>query len=360
MGRPTGLGTPAAGFEPDTGRLAEALAEHDDDVMAAFVFDAPGVPLGAALARQTAGGLIHPVYFGSAVTGAGVDALVEGLATVLPAAGGDPDGPVSATVFKVERGPSGEKMAYVRMFSGTLRVRDRLAAGKVTAISVPDGGTAAPAGEVVAGQIGKLWGLRTVRIGDSIGEPRPGAEQLFAPPTLETVVVPRDPRDRPRLHAALVQLAEQDPLIDLRQDHELSVSLYGEVQKEVIEATLATEHGVLADFRESTTIYVERVTGTGEATEILGAPDNPFVATIGLRIEPAPPGSGVAFHLDVPVEAMPMYVYSSASLFHAAMHDYVRSTLRQGLHGWDVTDCLVTMTQSGYSAPSAPPATTAS
>ncbi|MEV4518017.1 translation factor GTPase family protein [Dactylosporangium sp. NPDC049525] len=351
MGRPTGLGTPAAGFEPDTGRLAEALAEHDEDVMAAFVHDAPGVPLAAALARQTAGGLVHPVYFGSAVTGAGVDALVDGLATVLPAAGGDPDGPVSGSVFKVERGPSLEKIAYVRMFSGTLRVRDRLAAGKVTAIGVPHGGTAVPAGEVAAGQIGKLWGLKGVRIGDSIGEPRPGAAQLFAPPTLETVVVPRDPRDRGRLHAALVQLAEQDPLIDLRQDHELSVSLYGEVQKEVIEATLATEHGVLVDFRESTTIYVERVAGTGEAAEVLGAPDNPFVATVGLRVEPAAPGSGVEFRLDVPVEAMPMYVYSSASLFHAAMRDYVRSTLRQGLHGWEVSDCLVTMTQSGYSSP---------
>jgi ribosomal protection tetracycline resistance protein len=353
MGRPTGLGTPAAGFEPGTGRLAEALAEHDEEVMAAFVHDAPGVPLIAALARQTAAGLIHPVYFGSAVTGAGVDALVDGLATVLPTAAGDPDGPVSATVFKVERGPAGEKIAYVRMFSGTVRVRDRLAAGKVTAISVPDGGSAVPAGEVVAGQIGKLWGLRTVRIGDSLGDARSSASpSLFAPPTLETVVVPRDPLDRPRLHAALTQLAEQDPLIDLRlAASQLSVSLYGEVQKEVIEATLATEYGVPVDFRESTTIYVERVTGTGEAVEVLGAPDNPFTATVGLRVEPSAPGSGVQFRLDVPVESMPLYVYSSATLFDAAMLGYVRSTLRQGLRGWDVTDCVVTMTASGYSAP---------
>jgi ribosomal protection tetracycline resistance protein len=395
MGRPIGLGTPAAEFEPDTAPLAEALAEHDDEIMADFVFDAAGVPLRPALARHTAGGRIHPVYFGSAVTGAGVDALVDGLATVLPGAGGDPDGPLSATVFKVERSPAGEKIAYARIFSGTLRVRDRLAAGKVTAIQVPAGGTAIPAGEVSAGQIGKLWGLKTVRIGDSLGEPQPGAPngsrtgnpgepqpgraQLFAPPTLETVVVARDPRDRPRLHTALVQLAEQDPLIDLRVSEspgaqspgaqspgaqspgsrptashsavELSVSLYGEVQKEVIEATLATEHGVLVDFRESTTIYVERVTGTGEAVELLGEPGNPFVATVGLRIEPAPPGSGVELRLAVPVETMPMYVYNKVDEYHAAMLDHVRSTLRQGLHGWAVNDCLVTMTRSGYSSP---------
>ncbi|MEU0559666.1 translation factor GTPase family protein [Dactylosporangium sp. NPDC006015] len=387
MGRPTGLGTPGAAFEPGTARLAEALAEHDEQAMAAFVHDAADVRLEPELARQTAAGLVHPVYFGSATTGAGVDALVSGLATILPAATGDPGAPLSATVFKVERGPAGEKIAYVRLFAGTIHVRDQLPAGKVTAIGIPSGGTAVPVGSVAAGQIGKLWGLRTVRIGDTIGAdpPRAGAAQLFAPPTLETVVVPRNPRDRARLHAALAQLAEQDPLIDLRLSDtpsdapsdapsgsasgsasgsgagspsgsaagspgvSLAVSLYGEVQKEVIEATLAAEYGVLVDFRESTIVYVEQVAGTGSAVELLGAPDNPFLATVGLRVEPS--DRGVEFHLDVPVESMPMYVYNRAADFEAAMSSYVRDTLRQGLHGWNVTGARVTMTTSGYQAP---------
>ena len=70
--------------------------------------------------------------------------------------------------------------------------------------------------------------------------------------------------DRGALHAALTQLAEQDPLIDLRQDDgrdEISVSLYGEVQKEVIQATLADDYGVAVTFRETTTICVERPVG---------------------------------------------------------------------------------------------------
>ncbi|MFF5226379.1 GTP-binding protein [Dactylosporangium sp. NPDC000521] len=363
MGRPTGLGTPGAAFEPGTAHLAEALAEHDEQAMAAFVHDAADVRLEPELARQTAAGLVHPVYFGSATTGAGVDALVDGLATVLPTAAGDPGAPLSATVFKVERGPAGEKIAYVRLFAGTVHVRDQLPAGKVTAIGVPSGGTAAPAGSVAAGQIAKLWGLRSVRIGDTIGTdpPRAGSAQLSAPPTLETVVVPRDPRDHARLHAALAQLAEQDPLIDLRlsdsppgavpgsPSSSLAVSLYGEVQKEVIEATLATEYGLLVDFRESTIVYVEQVAGTGSAVELLGAPGNPFLATVGLRVEPS--DGGVAFHLDVPVESMPMYVYNRAADFEAAMSSYVRDTLRQGLHGWNVTGARVTMTASGYQAP---------
>jgi ribosomal protection tetracycline resistance protein len=54
----------------------------------------------------------------------------------------------------------------------------------------------------------------------------------FARPTLESVVVPRRPADRNALRVALAQLAEQDPLINLRQDdlrQEIFVSLYGEV-----------------------------------------------------------------------------------------------------------------------------------
>ncbi|HLB19866.1 MAG TPA: hypothetical protein VK613_12125, partial [Gaiellaceae bacterium] len=120
-------------------------------------------------------------------------------------------------------------------------------------------------------------------------------DHQFAPPTLESVAVAGKSDDRARLRVALAQLAEQDPLINVRQDdtrQELSVSLYGEVQKEVIQATLANEFGLEVRFRETTPIYIERPIRTGEAIEILNAESNPFLATIGLRIDPAPNGSG--------------------------------------------------------------------
>ena len=50
---------------------------------------------------------MHPVFFGSAITGAGVEQLMAGLAELLPATAGDVDGPVSARVFKIERGRLG-------------------------------------------------------------------------------------------------------------------------------------------------------------------------------------------------------------------------------------------------------------
>ena len=72
---------------------------------------------------------MHPVFFGSAVTGAGVGELIAGIAELLPAAAPTSPGRSPARVFKIERGDAGEKIAYVRMFSGTLRVRDRLPFG---------------------------------------------------------------------------------------------------------------------------------------------------------------------------------------------------------------------------------------
>jgi ribosomal protection tetracycline resistance protein len=224
------------------------IADHDDALLADYVADEAAVSwdrLRRALAAQAALAAVHPVYFGSAITGAG------------------------------------------------------------------------------------------------IGEPR-----HFAPPTLETVVVPAAGADRAALRVALDRLAERDPLINLRQDdarQEVSVSLYGEVQKEVIQATLAADFGVDVTFRESTTICIERVVGRGEAVEVIGADPNPFLATVGLRVAPVPAGAGITFDLEVELGSMP-------SAFFSAVAETARETLGRGLHGWAVPDCQVTMTRSGYGA----------
>jgi ribosomal protection tetracycline resistance protein len=309
----------------------EVLAEHDDEALAAYVEGRP-VPVGRLVAR-THDATVHPVFTGSAITGAGVDTLMAALTTLLPTVP-PADGPLSGTVFKVERGPAGEKIAYVRVFAGTLRVRDRLDQGKVTAIHEFSRGAAT----VSAAQIARVWGL-DVRIGDAVGEPGAEYRHHFSPPTLETVVTPVHRSAAGALHAALTQLAEQDPLINLRQDDELSVSLYGEVQKEVIGATLREEYGIDVTFRESTTIHVERPAGAGAAFELIG--HNPFLATVGLRVEPGPLGSGVRFGLEVELGSMPY-------AFFAAVEETVHSALAQGLRGWQVTDVVVTMTHSGY------------
>ena len=373
MGTLRELGTRAAYFTLPGGddaefraRLSETLAERDDTIMAAYVEDESGVPyprLREELVAQTKRALVYPVFFGSAITGAGVEPLMAGIAELLPASEGDPDSPVSGTVFKIERGVSGEKIAYVRMFSGTIRTRDRLQFGsdrddKVTTIAVFERGPAVQRPSVCAGAVAKLWGLDEIQIGDRIGETGRSGAHEFLPPTLETVVVPNTPEDKAQLRVALTQLAEQDPLINVRQDdkrQELSVSLYGEVQKEVVQATLANDFGLEVTFREMTPIYMERPVGIGEAVEILHAESNPFLATVGLRIDPTANSSGIDFRLEVDPRTLPLYLYKTAESFTEHMGRYVRQTLQEGLSGWQVTDCTVTMTKCTYSVPDGPP-----
>jgi ribosomal protection tetracycline resistance protein len=356
--------------------LVELLAEHDDELLREYVEDEPTVSwrrLRDALAAQTARVRTHPVFCGSALTGAGVEPLTAGIVELLPAGAGDAGGPVSGLVFKIERGAAGDRIAYVRIFSGTVRTRDRAhygrgVEGKVTAIRVFDNGTDVQRRSVAAGEIAKVWGLAEIQIGDSIGTAAGRAmAREFPPPTLESVVEPVNADDRHRLRVALAELAEQDPLINVRQDderREISVSLYGEVQKEVIQATLSREYGIDVEFHETTTIHIERPSRTGEAVEILYAKtktnvtgksspssSNPFPATLGLRIEPLPVGSGIEFQVDVDVRLVPVYIYKRVDSFIDHMAQYVRETLQEGLFGWEVTDCAVTITDCGYRAP---------
>ena len=113
MGDATGLGSPGATFTPYTDMYGalEVLADRDDDLLRRFVGGetlSPGI-LRCALATQTHQALVHPVYFGSAITGAGTEALTEGIRELLPRAGSK-DAPLNGSVFKVERGPAGEKI----------------------------------------------------------------------------------------------------------------------------------------------------------------------------------------------------------------------------------------------------------
>jgi ribosomal protection tetracycline resistance protein len=350
----------SAAVPPDSSGLLEALAENDESLLAAYVEGdrVSSRRLHDALARQTQQGLVHPVFSGSAITGVGVHALMKGIASLLPAASGDAEASLSGSVFKIERGPAGEKVAYLRMFSGTLRARDVVGEEKVTAIAVFEEGSAVRRPAVSGREIAKVWGLRDIQIGDAIGQPPPRAlPREFPPPTLKSVVLPRDSDDAHRLRVALAQLAEQDPLINVRDEagRELTVSLYGEVQKEVIEATLTDDFGVGVTFIETTPICVERPLASGEALEVLHGESNPFNATIGLRLDPAPADSGISFRLDVATQTIPLFVYKSRESFGELMERYARAALREGLFGWQVTDCIVTMTQCSYSVADGPP-----
>jgi ribosomal protection tetracycline resistance protein len=78
---------------------------------------------------------------------------------------------------------------------------------------------------------------------------------------------------------------------------------------------------------------------------------NPYLATLGLRIEPAPVDSGINVRLAVDVRLVPLYIFKTVDAFVGQMGHYLREALQEGMYGWQVIDCTVTVIDCGYRAP---------
>ena len=338
-----------------TAEAAELLAEHDFPLLRRVVDGDVPDDVAGPLRDQTCRGLVHPVFFGSALSGAGTAELTDGVRRFLaprPVTSDD----VRGAVFAVERTAKGEKVAYLRLFGGTVHSRQRVVfrrrdptgaveehRGRVAGLEVVGGGS----GPLTAGDIGKLRGLPRVRVGDRLGADDDGPQAHFSPPVLESVVRPERPGREVELHAALTRLADEDPLIRTRTagGGATSVLLYGAVQREVIAERLLGEFGIEAVFEQARPVYFERPVGRGEALHEFGPRGpNDFWQTVGVRVEPLPPGSGNTFTRRAQLGLLP-------KAYHRAIEEAVTATLRQGLHGWEVTDCAVTITHVGYKAP---------
>lgn len=259
----------------------------------------------------------------------------------------------------IDWAPSGEKVAYARVYSGRLTAREPTdtyrrgrtgevieANGKVTSVRVFTHGTTTEETTAGPGDIAKVYGPAHVRVGDQLGSPDGlPSGGFFAPPSLETVVRATEPDQNAQFYQHLLRLAEEDPLINVRRneaDRSISVALYGEVQREVIKGLMLDRHGIDMVFEETTTVYVEKVEGVGHGLEVIW--QNEFAATVGLRIEPGPAGTGVRYRIEVEPGGLP-------AAFHKAIEETVRHTLQQGLYGWQVVDCVVTLTDTAYFSP---------
>jgi ribosomal protection tetracycline resistance protein len=340
----------------DSDPVVEAVADVDDAVLGSWLAGRRPKPraIRRAIRHGVGRGTLTPAVCGSAVTGAGVEELRRVLVTLLPRAS-DVDGSAAGagngaagTVFAVDRDERGRR-AWVRLWSGQVRVRDRVAFGgsrpeRITDVAVSEPGGVASRSAAGAGQIAALRGT-SARIGEPLGQPPARRAHRFPPATMQALVEPVDPAQRVAMFAGLTELADEDPLIELRIDEsvgEAVINLHGEVQKEVVGSLLEERFGVRAAFSRTSTACIERVVGCGAAVDRIGERGNPYLAGIGLTVEAMPVGHGVEFSSGIERGRLP-------ASFITATEDGVRAALRQGLRGWPVDDFRVTMTSSQYS-----------
>ena len=346
-GSPGATTTPVPLTDPT---VVDVLTTGDDRLLNAAL-DGPCVTEAMALrsARtQVAHGTLVPIAAGSALTGAGVPDLLTTLPRLMPWARQATRSP-SGVIYKIEHGDHGT-LAHCRMFGGELRARDRVGAADARPEVITSLERSTPHGWVRAsvarsGDVVRLRGIGSARTGGWVGETISGrVTRQFPAPALESVVEPVNPVMRSRLFSALRELTEADPLINLRINEErgeIAVSLYGEVQKEVIADLLAGQFGVAVTFRPTVTVHIERIAGTGASCALISEKTTPYLATLGFRVEPDPVGSGLACDLEVERGSMP-------PAFFAATWEGVRAGLAQGLSGWAIPDARVVLTHTGY------------
>ena len=375
LNRPVNIGTKdvfvvehsfSGAEQPFWDACMDLLTQNDDQLLEAYIHNGQvtEAQMRRALAQQVAAAALYPIFFGAALTGAGVAELLAGVCALFPAHREAPEATIaaalSAVVFKIEREASGEKIAYLRVFAGNIRVRedvpvqrklsrneDETHIDKVKKLHLFRAGKSVQADAVGAGDICKIWGLTDVKIGDVVGERSPKIRDLhFVAPQMEARIEAEAPEQNHQLYLALTELAEEDPLIQLFKDtfhNELYLRIFGEVQKEVLVAMLLDKYALAVRFAETRVVCIEKPIGRGQALEVMGKDGNPFVATIGLRVEPGQPGSGITYALEVHLGSLPLPL-------HRAIEETIFETLQQGLYGWEVTDIAVTLTHSGYSS----------
>ncbi|MFJ8353449.1 GTP-binding protein [Bacillus paramycoides] len=337
----------------------ERLAPYNETLLESYVNNEiiPDALLRKKLEKQIQQANVYPIFFGSAMTGIGVTELLENISALLPANKLAQDEILSGVVFKIEREPSGEKIAYVRVFSGSLHVRKYVNIQrskslphkeKIKKMCMFHNGDAVQTSTVHSGEFCKVWGLSDIKIGDIIGERTDYIKDIhFAEPQMEAAI---DAVPKERIHdlyAALMELCEEDPLIKVWKDNvhnELYIRLFGEVQKEVIETTLHEKYNLQVTFSNTRVVCIEKPIGIGNSVEVMGEKANPFYATIGFKVERGKLNSGLTYNLGVELGSLPL-------AFHKAIEDTVFQTLKQGLYGWEVADIIVTLTHTGYASP---------
>lgn len=339
----------------------DAVVENNDKLLEKYIAGEPisREKLVREEQRRVQDASLFPVYYGSAKKGLGIQPLMDAVTGLFQPIGEQGSAALCGSVFKVEYTDCGQRRVYLRLYSGTLRLRDTVAlAGreklKITEMRIPSKGEIVRTDTAYPGEI-VILADDTLKLNDILGNEKllPHKTRIDNPmPLLRTTVEPQKPEQREALLNALAEIADTDPLLHFDIDtvtHEIMLSFLGKVQLEVICSLLEEKYHVGVAMKEPSVIYLERPLRKAEYTIHIEVPPNPFWASVGLSIEPLPIGSGVQYESRVSLG----YLNQS---FQNAVMEGVLYGCEQGLYGWKVTDCKICFEYGLYYSPVSTPA----
>jgi elongation factor G len=358
--------------------LVEAVADHDDDIMLAFLEDAPieDAQLRDAIRRATLDISITPVLLGSAFKNKGVQSLLDAVIDYLPspldvpAVTGEVPGsgeevtrsadlsePFSALAFKVMSDPYVGKLTYFRVYSGKLASGSYVLNAstgrkeRVGRILQMHANHREDMSEIGAGAIAAAVGLKQTTTGDTLCDPTNPVilESIdFPDPVIDVAVEPKTKADQDKLATALQRLAEEDPTFRVRTNEETGQTIIagmGELHLEIIVDRLMREFKVDANIGRPQVAYRETV--RNPVTGVHGR----FVRQTGGRgqyghavidLEPNEQGAGYVFENKIVGGAIPREYIPSVD---AGIREATESGI---LAGFPMVDIVVRLVDGSY------------
>ncbi|MDY7039840.1 MAG: elongation factor G [Chloroflexota bacterium] len=358
-------------------QLIEQLADFDDEIALLYLEgeEIPADQLRGALRRATLAGTLVPVLAGSALKNKGVQLLLDAVVDYLPspldvpaAKGEDPETgdeiacpadvsqPAAALIFKIATDPYVGRLAYFRLYSGTIRQGQTIINGqtgqkeRVGRLVRMHADHREDVDEVQAGDIGAVLGLKAVVTGETMSDPtRPVVLEhiAFPKPVVEVSIAPRSKVDQDKMGTALHRLLEEDPTLRVRrnaQTKETVIAGMGELHLEVVVDRLLREFKVGAQVGQPQVAYCETITRpvTSQGRLVKQSGGHGQFAHVVIEMEPLESGQGFVFEERLKGNSIPRNYLS-------AIEAGIRDAMGKGLLNENpVVDLKVTVVDGKY------------
>ena len=354
-------------------KLLEAVAEGDDALMEKFFAgeEITREEIFASLRKMTIAGEAVPVCCGSSYRNKGVQPMLDLVVELMPSPldvkpieghvpgtdevqtrPADVDGPFAALAFKIMADPFVGKLAFFRVYSGTLNAgsyvynstkekKERM--GRILKMHANH---REETDKVMAGDIAAAVGLKDVGTGDTLCDekhPIVLESMVFPDPVIRVAIEPKTKAGREKMTIALMKLAEEDPTFKAYTDEETGQTIIagmGELHLEIIVDRMLREYKVEASVGKPQVAYRETITKAVEA-------EGKYVRQSGGRgqyghckitLEPAEPGAGYSFESAIVGGAIPKEYIGSID---AGIQEAAKSGV---VGGFEVVDFKVTLT----------------
>ena len=358
-------------------QMIEAISEFDEELMMAYLEEEEITidMIKKAIRKGTIGVKIFPVTCGSSYKNKGVQLLLDAIVDYMPAPTDIPaivgtapgsdeeedrhasdDEPLSALAFKIVTDPYVGKLAYFRVYSGSLKAGSYVLNSsknkreRVGRILLMHANKREEIDEVFAGEIAAAVGLKDTGTGDTLCDEKSPIileNMEFPDPVISVAIEPKTKASQDKMAIALQKLAEEDPTFKTYTDEETGQTIIagmGELHLDIIVDRLLREFKVEANIGNPQVSYRESITmaSEGEGKYVRQSGGRGQYGHAKIQVEPLEPGSGFVFENKIVGGAIPKE-------FIGPTQQGIEEALQSGvLGGYEVLDIKVTLYDGSF------------